>query len=106
MKEMRKLTQGDRVRDRKWKGECIGTVVRTRTTKNGRRVFVQWDDCCVEDELFENEVALLTAEGKILRSQVLPVGKNAPFGVFGLAQDKATFRISKSNGQDETIKGG
>lgn len=59
MKKTKTLRKGDRVRDQKWGGRFTGTVVRTATRKGERRVFVQWDNIAVEDELLETEVESL-----------------------------------------------
>ena len=59
MGDKTKIRKGDRVRDAKWGGKFIGTVVRVATRKGGRVVFVQWDDIAVEDELLEAEVEAL-----------------------------------------------
>ncbi|MBI2069485.1 MAG: hypothetical protein HYT79_02705 [Elusimicrobia bacterium] len=53
------LRKGDRVRDAKWGGQFTGTVVRTATREGERRVFVQWDNIAVEDELPETQVTPL-----------------------------------------------
>ena len=55
MKNTKKIRKGDRVRDAKWGGKYTGTVVRTA----GQKVFVQWDNLAVEDELLEAEVKAL-----------------------------------------------
>lgn len=62
-----RIKKGDRVRDQKWGGRFTGTVVRTVTCKGERRVFVQWDNIAVEDELLEAEVESLgtRVEGNI-----------------------------------------
>lgn len=52
MKNTKKIRKGDRVRDAKWGGKYTGTVVRTA----GQKVFVQWDNLAVEDEMHEAEV--------------------------------------------------
>jgi hypothetical protein len=64
---MKKIKKGDRVRDAKWGGRFTGTVVKTMTRRGERRVFVQWDNIAVEDELPETEVKALGArvEGDI-----------------------------------------
>jgi len=64
MTNTRKIRKGDRVRDAKWGGKYVGTVVRTV----GQKVFVQWDNLAVEDELFEADVKALgtRVEGDIL----------------------------------------
>ena len=54
-----RIKKGDRVRDAKWGGKFIGTVVRIATLKGGRGVFVQWDSIAVEDEMLETEVEAL-----------------------------------------------
>lgn len=41
------LIQGMVVRDRKWGGRYVGSVVKVA----GERVFVSWHGTCVEDEL-------------------------------------------------------
>ncbi len=41
------VRKGSRVRDRKWGGQYIGTVLRRR----GRSVFIVWDGVSIEDEL-------------------------------------------------------
>ncbi|MBI5245503.1 MAG: hypothetical protein HY922_17715 [Elusimicrobia bacterium] len=56
---VKRIRKGDRVRDAKWGGKFIGTVVRTATRRGERRVFVQWDGIAVEDELREAEVHAL-----------------------------------------------
>ncbi len=55
----KRIKKGDRVRDAKWGGKFTGTVVRAATRKGERRVFVQWDNIAVEDELIETEIAVL-----------------------------------------------
>jgi len=59
MGDKTRIRKGDRVRDAKWGGKFTGTVVRTATCKGERRVFVQWDNIAVEDELLETEVTAL-----------------------------------------------
>lgn len=59
-----RVKKGDRVRDSKWGGKFTGTVVRTATRKGERRVFVQWDNITVEDELLEVEVTALGTQVK------------------------------------------
>jgi len=63
----KRIRKGDRVRDVKWGGKFIGTVVRTATHKGERHVFVQWDGIAVEDELRQAEVDALgtRVEGEI-----------------------------------------
>ncbi|KKW20987.1 MAG: hypothetical protein UY62_C0036G0009 [Parcubacteria group bacterium GW2011_GWF2_50_9] len=55
MKNTKKIRKGDRVRDAKWGGKYTGTVLRTA----GQKVFVQWDNLAVEDEMHEAEVKAL-----------------------------------------------
>ena len=55
MAKINKIRKGDRVRDAKWGGKYTGTVVRTA----GQKVFVQWDNLAVEDELLVAEVRAL-----------------------------------------------
>jgi len=55
----KKIRKGDRVRDAKWGGKFIGTVVRTATRKGECHVFVQWDGIAVEDEMRVAEVEAL-----------------------------------------------
>ena len=62
MNTERKIRKGDKVRDLKWDDKFTGTVVRTKTVNGERRVFVQWDNSAVEDELLESKVQLLSAE--------------------------------------------
>lgn len=59
MGDKTRIRKGDRVRDVKWGGKFTGTEVRTTTRKGERRVFVQWDNIAVEDEMLEAEVAAL-----------------------------------------------
>lgn len=67
---VKKIKKGDRVRDAKWGGKFIGTVVKTMTRRGERRVFVQWDDIAVEDELLETEV---TGLGTRIEGDIPPV---------------------------------
>jgi hypothetical protein len=73
--------KGDRVRDAKWGGEFIGTVVRTDERNDKRMVFVQWDNLAVEDELLESEVKALGAR---VEGDIPPVLK--AIGVHGMMQ--------------------
>ncbi|MBI4376520.1 MAG: hypothetical protein HY549_08730 [Elusimicrobia bacterium] len=59
MGDKTKIRKGDRVRDAKWGGKFVGTVVRTKTCSQRRWVFVQWDNIAVEDQLLDYEVEAL-----------------------------------------------
>jgi len=59
MGDKTRIRKGDRVRDAKWGGQFTGTVVRTAIREGERRVFVQWDNIAVEDELPESQVTPL-----------------------------------------------
>lgn len=76
----KRIRKGDRVRDAKWGGKFTGTVVRTATRKGERRVFVQWDNIAVEDELLEAEV---TALGTRVEGEIAPVFLTVALGVKG-----------------------
>ena len=77
MSDKTRIKKGDRVRDAKWGGKFIGTVVRAATLKGERRVFVQWDNIAVEDELLEAEVEAL---GTRVEGDIPPVVKAIEIG--------------------------
>ena len=73
----KKIRKGDRVRDAKWGGKFIGTVVMTATNNGEHRVFVQWDGIAVEDELREAEVEAL---GTRVQGEIQTVVKAVEIG--------------------------
>ena len=78
MSDKTRIKKGDRVRDAKWGGKFTGTVVRAATREGERRVFVQWDNIAVEDELLEAEV---TALGTRAEGDIPPVFLTVELGV-------------------------